>query len=126
MLFRTIALFCFIAISVFSHAQVGHPAKGSWSGTLNSDAAEPSRIRLLIHAHNGSLSGVINPGRHSVDIKTIELDAAKWQMSIVADMPEGKLSMQGTLSNLGSWHNRKYQGTYTLGKTTGNFDITLN
>jgi hypothetical protein len=41
-------------------------------------------------------------------------------------MPEGELVLTGTLSNLGSWTNRKYIGTFTQGSKSGNFEFTLN
>lgn len=107
-------------------AQVGHPAKGSWSGILESDAADSSRIRLLINTADGVLSGAINPGRRAVQTSSIELDAANWILTIKADMPDGELVLVGKLENLGSWNNRKYKGTYTQGDEQGTFSITLN
>lgn len=107
-------------------SQVGHPAKGSWSGWLGHDSADQQRIRLLIDDHNGELDATINPGRRGVDASTVTLDASDWSLTIEADMPDGKLVLDGTLSNLGSWANRKYTGTYTMGGNSGSFDITLN
>ena len=60
--------FMFIAclgLSVMLFAQTGHPAKGSWSGELSS-GSEVTRMRLLLNAMNGELSGDINPGRNAV------------------------------------------------------------
>ena len=59
-------------------------------------------------------------------MSSVELDAENWILTITADMPDGMLVMEGKLSNLGSWTNRKYRGAYTLGNTKGTFDITLN
>lgn len=126
MLARLLLVFSCLLFSSLTFSQVGHPAKGSWSGTLEAKSGESSRIRLFINAHDGELSGVINPGRKSVDIKTAALDAPNWKLSISAEMPEGKLTLNGKLSNLGSWSNRKYQGTYTHGEESGSFEITLN
>ena len=119
------------ALVIFSapaFSQVGHPAKGSWAGFLDAGSPSPTRIRLLIDDHPGAeLSGVINPGRNSVTASEVSLDDAdNWQLRIEADLPEGPLVMIGTLSNLGSWTNRKYIGTYTLGNNQGRFEITLN
>jgi hypothetical protein len=115
-----------LGLSATLLAQTGHPAKGSWSGELTTSSAETSRIRLLINAHNGELSGAVNPGRTGVEMDSVVLDASSWGLEIRATMPAGELVMNGTLSNLGSWSNRKYRGTYTLGNTRGEFDITLN
>jgi hypothetical protein len=32
----------------------------------------------------------------------------------------------GKISNLGSWTNRTYSGTYTFGSEAGKFTVTLN
>jgi hypothetical protein len=114
-----------LGLSAVLFAQTGHPAKGSWSGELTS-GSETTRIRLLIDAMNGELSGDINPGRNAVEISSAELDAPTWGLTIRAPMPEGELVLTGTLSNLGSWTNRKYIGTFTQGNKSGNFEFTLN
>lgn len=116
----------FTALPVWS--QVGHPAKGSWSGYLmpEGEDQERERIRLLIDDQDGKLSATINPGRRSVDASSATLDADSWTLRIEADTPDGPLELTGTLSNLGSWTNRQYIGSYTLGDGTGEFRITLN
>ncbi len=108
-------------------AQTGHPATGSWSGDLIPFTSEDNqRIRLLIEAWDGELTGTINPGRRGVEIDSVSLEAESWTLTIEADMPDGKLVMEGKLTNLGSWTNRKYRGAYTIGDSKGTFDITLN
>lgn len=123
---RILMFIACLGLSATLVAQVGHPAKGSWSGELTPAGAEAARIRLLINSHNGELSGTVNPGRNGVDMSSVELDAATWTLTIRAPMPEGEIVMKGTLSNLGSWTNRKYAGTFTQGGKSGNFEITLN
>jgi len=121
-------IFMFIAclgLSATMLAQTVHPAKGSWSGNLIS-GSDTTLIRLLIDDHNGELMGDVNPGRNAVEMSSVSLDADSWTLTIRAPMPEGELVLTGTLSNLGSWTNRKYQGTYSMGNTRGDFDITLN
>jgi hypothetical protein len=126
MLARLLTFLAAIGLSTMLMAQTGHPAKGSWSGYLTPSSGEQARTRLLINAHDGELSGDVNPGRNQVEFSSAELDAAKWGLTIKAPMPEGELVLTGTLSNLGSWTNRKYIGTYTLGNQKGNFEFTLN
>lgn len=127
MLTRIFVLAAFIGLSLPALSQTGHPAKGSWSGELIPfTAEEPERIRLLIDAWNGELSGSVNPGRRGVEMSSVELDAESWTLTIRANMPDGLLVMEGKLSNLGSWTNRKFRGAYTLGNEKGTFDITLN
>ena len=127
MLNRILLLVVLIGMTLPVMSQTGHPAKGSWSGDLTPfSASEPERIRLLIDAWDGELSGSVNPGRRGVEMNSVELDASSWTLTIRATMPEGLLVMEGKLSNLGSWTNRKYRGAYTLGDEKGTFDITLN
>jgi hypothetical protein len=126
MLARLLTFLAAIGLSTMLMAQTGHPAKGSWSGYLTPSAGDQVRTRLLINAHDGALSGDVNPGRNQVEFSSADLDAAKWGLTIKAPMPEGELVLTGTLSNLGSWTNRKYIGTYTLGNQKGNFEFTLN
>lgn len=127
MLARFLLVISILGLAVPAMSQTGHPAKGSWSGDLTPFTEEgPERIRLLIDAWNGELSGTVNPGRRGVEMSSIELDAESWTLTIRADLPEGRMEMVGKLSNLGSWTNRKYRGSYTLGDERGTFDITLN
>ena len=126
MLVRMLLLITCLGLSAGSMAQVGHPAKGSWSGEYGPNAADSSRVRLLIESWNGDLSGTVNPGRRGVEMSSVELDADTWTLTIKAPMADGEMVMVGKLSNLGSWTNRKYVGTYTLGNERGTFDITLN
>jgi len=122
---RLLTFLVAIGLSATLLAQTGHPAKGSWSGYLN-ESNDRTRTRLLIESWNGELSGTVNPGRNGVAFSSAELDAASWTLTIKAPMPDGELVMTGTLSNLGSWTNRKYIGTYTMGSKKGEFEFTLN
>ena len=126
MLARILLLVTCLGLTLPALSQTGHPATGSWSGDMGPNAADSDRIRLLINQHNGDLSGTVNPGRRGVDMSSVVLDADTWTLTIRAPMQEGELVMVGKLSNLGSWTNRKYIGTYTLGSERGTFDITLN
>jgi hypothetical protein len=112
-------------------AQVGHPAKGSWSGYWGTSDADKHRILLVLDWRNNELSGTINPGPNAVKVDKVTLDVATWTMQIEAAMPDasGKKSpfvATGKLSNLGSWTNRTYTGTYSLGAEKGRFTVTLN
>ncbi|MDG2176856.1 MAG: hypothetical protein P8M72_12095 [Gammaproteobacteria bacterium] len=127
MLARILILITCVGFALPAMSQTGHPAKGSWSGDLTSfSSAEPVRIRLLLDAMSGELSGTVNPGRRGVEMTSVELDAENWGLTIVADMPDGTLMLEGKLSNIGSWTDRKYRGSYTQGNTKGTFDISLN
>lgn len=126
MLVRLLFFILGLGLSTATMAQTGHPAKGSWSGDLTPASGAPIHMRLLLNAKNGDLSGTVNPGKTGVDMSKVTLDAATWTMTIAAPLKEGALTLTGTLSNLGSWTNRRYAGTYTLGTQKGKFEFILN
>jgi len=120
-----------VALPVLS--QVGHPAKGSWSGYWGPDASDQRRMLLLLDWENQKITGTINPGRNGIAIERSSLDVANWTLTIEAEMPAqgssgpaGRFVATGKLENLGSWTNRRYSGTYRLGDETGTFLLSLN
>lgn len=130
---RVFRLFCLgicllLAIPVL--AQVGHPAKGSWTGYYGPDESDQNRFRILLEWKNQEISGVINPGRRAIKMSKVDLDYSTWMMTLEADLPvDGGTEhfvVTGKLENLGSWTNRLYSGTYTLGGKSGEFRLSLN
>jgi hypothetical protein len=112
-------------------AQVGHPAKGSWSGYWGTSDATKRRILLLLDWRDQTISGVINPGANQVPIDRAELDVATWTLKLEAQLPDSSgvkkhFAATGKLTNLGSWTTRTYSGTYVFGDETGRFTATLN
>jgi len=114
-------------------AQVGHPAKGSWSGYWGPGETDQRRMLLLLNWEDNRIGGTINPGRNSVAIDRAALDASDWNLTIEADMPADgnaggtvRFVATGKLENLGSWTNRRYSGTYRLGDETGTISLSLN
>jgi hypothetical protein len=117
--------------ATLASAQVGHPAKGSWSGYWGTSEADKHRILLVLDWHDNELGGTINPGPNAVKIDKAGLDADTWTLKLEAAMPDtsGKklpFVATGKLSNLGSWTNRTYAGTYSFGAEKGHFTVTLN
>lgn len=122
-----------LAATVPAVSQVGHPAKGSWSGYWGPGDTEQRRMLLLLDWEDNRITGTINPGRNGTDIDRAALDASNWMLTLEAEMPtEGgsgrtvPFVATGKLENLGSWTNRRYSGTYRLGDETGSFSLTLN
>lgn len=112
-------------------AQVGHPAKGSWSGYWGTSAATKRRILLLLDWRDRAIVGTINPGPNQVPIDAATLDVDTWTLTLRARMPrpdgvEQPFIATGKLTNLGSWTNRTYSGTYEYGAESGKFTVTLN
>ncbi len=119
------------ALTAAAVAQVGHPAKGSWSGYWGTSDASKRRILLLLDWRDRQITGVINPGPNQVPIDKADLDVDTWTLRLEAAMPTsggGKAPFvaTGQLTNLGSWTTRTYSGTYVFGAETGRFTVTLN
>jgi hypothetical protein len=114
-----------------SAAQVGHPAKGSWSGYWGPSQAAKRRMLLVLDWRNRALTGTINPGPNAVKIEKAALDVDTWTLTLEAEMPTGTgttahFVSTGKLDNLGSWTNRIYSGTYQFGAERGTFKFALN
>jgi hypothetical protein len=112
-------------------AQVGHPAKGSWSGYWGTSDTDKHRILLLLDWRDRQITGTINPGPNQVPIDKAELDVTTWTLRLEASMPtasgdKAPFVTTGQLTNLGSWTMRTYSGTYVFGAETGRFTVTLN
>jgi hypothetical protein len=112
-------------------AQVGHPAKGSWSGYWGTSDSSKKRILLVLDWRDQKITGVINPGANQVPVDKAELNVDTWTLRLEAAMPtsggaKAPFVATGKLTNLGSWTTRTYSGTYTFGAETGRFTLTLN
>ena len=120
-----------MTIALPAGAQVGHPAKGSWSGYWGTSPDHETRILLLLDWVDNQIVGTINPGPKAIKIDKANLDVATWTLTIEANMPtsDGKTARYvttGKLENLGSWTNRTYTGTYQFGTEHGAFKVALN
>ena len=112
-------------------AQVGHPAKGSWVGYWGPNDKEQRRLVLNLDWQNNQVVGVINPGPKSAKVRRAEIDYSTWALVLEAELPNKagvatRWVATGTLSNLGSWNNRRYSGTYQFGGETGKFLVVLH
>jgi hypothetical protein len=63
-------------------AQVGHPAKGSWSGYWGTSDASKRRILLVLDWRDRQITGVINPGPNQVPIDKADLDVDTWTLRL--------------------------------------------
>jgi len=130
---RLLSLVCLFMclVTAAAWAQVGHPAKGSWSGYWESGESQRTRALVLLDWVDNEISGTINPGRNGTPITRAELDVSTWTLTIEADMPlpdgsSGTYIATGKLENLGSWTNRRYSGTYRHGDEAGTFVLFRN
>jgi hypothetical protein len=118
-------------VAAVASGQVGHPAKGSWSGYWGTSDASKRRILVLLDWRDRQLSGFVNPGPNQVPIDKVELDVTTWTLRLEAQMPTAggaktRWVATGQLTNLGSWTNRTYSGTYVFSDETGRFTVTIN
>lgn len=132
-IFRLAILLAGLTAAATATSQVGHPAKGSWSGYWGPDETDQRRMLLLLNWEDSQIGGTINPGRNGIEIDRADLDTSNWTLTIEADMPaaggsagEQRFVATGRLENLGSWTNRRYTGSYRLGNETGTFELSLN
>ena len=130
---RVFHLFCLgviLSLVLPTAAQVGHPAKGSWTGYYGPNESDQRRFRLLLDWTGSEITGVINPGRRAISLEKVELDYSTWMMTLEAELPlvggVARFGVTGKFENLGSWTNRRYSGTYTLGGESGEFWLSLN
>jgi hypothetical protein len=128
---RAIVALAAVALGMGAGAQVGHPAKGSWSGYWGTSNADKHRILLLLDWEDRAIVGFINPGVNQIPIEKADLDVSSWTLRLEATMPDDAgrelpFVTVGRLTNLGSWTNRTYSGTYTHGAESGRFTVTLN
>src|SRR5687768_8678569 len=90
--------------------QVGHPAKGSWSGYWGPSEAAKKRVLFLLDWQNNEIVGTINPGPNAVKIEKATLDTNTWTLTLEANMPTSngrtaRYVTTGKIENLGSWTN---------------------
>ena len=88
-------------------------------------------VARLADWRDRALGGTINPGPNAVRIDKADLDVDTWTLTLSASMPDSSGRKQpfvttGRLTNLGSWTNRTYSGTYVFGTEKGRFTVTLN
>jgi hypothetical protein len=128
---RLFIMLASVLVTTVASAQVGHPAKGSWSGYWGASDADKHRILVVLDWRDDALSGTINPGPNAIKIDKVDLDVETWTMKLTAMMPDASGRKQpfvttGRLTNLGSWTTRTYAGTYVFGNEKGHFTVTLN
>jgi len=109
-------------------AQEGHPMSGSWIGEWGPSKTDRNQVTIIMTWDGKAITGMINPGPDKLLIKSATLDSAKWTFHLEADAKdpacvEQKFVADGKLENIGSY-KRSVTGTYTYGKTKGDFKIT--
>jgi hypothetical protein len=127
---KAACLFLFLAgsaIAMAASAQEGFPMTGTWAGEWGPNATQRNQVTLVMNWDGKKISGLINPGPDSVQIKTATLDTSKWTFHLETDAKDPTCAVQhfvadGKLENIGSY-SRTVTGTYTYGTTKGDFKI---
>jgi hypothetical protein len=104
-------------------AQEGHPLSGSWHGDWGTSATARTPIVIVMKWNNTSVEGTLNPGKNSSPLKTVTLNPADWTVHIESATKDGQpIAADGKLGDLGSY-NRTITGTWTQGKSKGDFKL---
>lgn len=109
-----------VAMAGLLAAQEGHPLTGSWHGEWGT-AKTP--IVMFLKWNNKSVEGTLNPGKNGTPLKSVTLNPADWTVHIEGATKDGQaVSADGKLGDIGSY-NRTITGTWTQGKSKGNFQL---
>lgn len=105
-------------------AQEGHPLTGSWHGEWGAATAKAKTpIVMFLKWNNKSVEGTLNPGKNGTPLKSVTLNPADWTVHIEGAAKDGQaVSADGKLGDIGSY-NRTITGTWTQGKSKGNFQL---
>ena len=121
------------ALATTALAQVGHPAKGSWSGYWGTSDANKHRILLVLDWRDRKITGVINPGANAATVRNVTFDYSNpsaWKVKIEAEGKDAsgkpsKIVVDGTLENIGAYY-RVFHGTWAESGQQSSFTVTRN
>ena len=110
-----------------SAAQEGHPLKGSWLGTWESNEVHGDNVLLILDWDGENISGMINPGTDNIEITRASLDPDGWVVSIEAEAPGDSGAMhyviEAKIENL-ELPNRSLVGTWEHQRGGGVFNVS--
>ena len=122
-----------LALVLPAIAQEGYPLTGTWSGDWGPSARQDDRTHttLILSWDGTKVSGLVDPGPDSAQIKVATLDSSKWTVRLEYDLKDkaGKVVpfvVNGKLQNPSSRKNRMIVGTFTHGAAKGDFKVTLD
>ena len=110
-----------------ANAQEGHPLKGSWIGTWESNETHGEFVLVVLDWDGERVSGIINPGTDNIEIGAATLDPAEWTVRIEADAEDRDgnavhYMIEGTIVDL-ELPNRYITGTWQHDSDGGAFEI---
>ncbi len=102
---RRLLAWAFVAAAMAASAQEGFPLDGTWRGERDAGKDGTQTVVMVMEWDGKQVTGVINPGPKSLTIKEGRLDPDGWKVAISAESKTGqKVSFEGTLGELGSYH----------------------
>ena len=110
-----------------SSAQEGHPLKGSWIGTWESNQIHGEYVLVVLNWDGELITGMINPGTDNITIAAASLDPNEWAVHFEADADDGSGStvhyvIDGKIEDL-ELPNRYITGTWRHQNNRGAFEI---
>ncbi len=115
---------CALVFAGLLWAQEGHPLTGSWHGEWNATGATAKTpIVMFLKWNNKDVEGTLNPGREGTPLKKVVLNPADWTVHIEGATKDGQaIVADGKMGDIGSY-NRTITGTWTQGKSKGDFKL---
>ncbi|MES2625469.1 MAG: hypothetical protein V4628_09330 [Pseudomonadota bacterium] len=127
-------LLTFIALffSATAIAQEGHPLVGTWLGDWGPTADDRNFLTIIMYWDGKNITGIVNPGPDSSELKIAKLDSSTWTVAFEADVKDdagqahhlkanGKLDKIGTQTRTlaGIWEHDQGKGSFTLERQSG-------
>jgi hypothetical protein len=125
-------MFCLSVALLAPHgrvvAQEGHPLKGSWLGTWETNKTHGNDVVVVMNWDGKAITGTINPGTDNMAIKNATLNPDGWLVHLEADGKDKggtvvSYVIDGKIEGL-AFHNRSVVGTWRSQKEKGTFKIS--
>lgn len=112
---RVLLMSLALSAAALVHAQEGFPLDGTWRGQRQAGNEAPVTIVMVLQWDGKTISGVIDPGPHSVKITRAELIPDGWRVRIETHTPKGEaISFTGVIGKLGAY-DRTITGNWIEG-----------
>jgi hypothetical protein len=105
-------------------AQEGHPLHGSWSGNRTVDGQDSRLLIVMELQRDQSITGYVIENRKKIPLKGVVLNPADWTVSM--SLADDSYSISGKIGDLGSATGRMIDGSWTDGRSSGDFHLQIN
>jgi hypothetical protein len=122
-----VALIASLLAAPWAFAQEGHPLKGSWLGSWESNETHGENVLLILDWDGESITGMINPGTDNISVSRASLNPEGWVLTLEAEgQSDGErvhYVIEGRIENL-ELPNRSIVGTWKNQRGGGAFDVS--